>query len=215
VLGGRNAAAVQRLDGAWEVLQFASAELTGANTYRLSRLLRGQLGTEWAMADTLPAGAPFVLLDRAAVPFARGLEALERPQQLRLIVAGRDTSDPATLSMEVTPHATALMPLSPVHLKARRGESGVTFGWIRRTRSGGDSWAAEVPLGEERESYELDIMSGASVVRTLTSDVPSVLYPAAEELADFGAAQPNLSIAVYQMSTTIGRGVPARAILSA
>jgi hypothetical protein len=214
VLGGRNAAAVQRPDGAWEVLQFASAELTAANTYRLSRLLRGQLGTEWAMADLLAAGAPFVLLDRAVVPFARGLDALERPQQLRLIVAGRDTSDPATLSLEVTPHATALMPLSPVHLKARRDAGGVTFSWIRRTRRGGDSWAAEVPLGEDREAYELDILSGDAVVRTLTAAGPSVLYAAADEIADFSAPQASFSIAVYQMSTTIGRGTPARAILT-
>jgi hypothetical protein len=214
VLGGRNAAAVQRPDGAWEVLQFANAELTAPTTYRLSRLLRGQLGTEWVIADVLPAGAPFVLLDGAVVPFARGLEALDRPQQLRLIVSGRDTSDPATLSMGATPHATALMPLSPVYLKARRGDAGVTLSWIRRTRRGGDSWAAEVPLGEDREFYEIDIVSGDAVVRTLTSDGPGVLYAAADEIADFGSAQSSLAIAVYQMSTTIGRGVPARAILS-
>jgi hypothetical protein len=166
------------------------------------------------MADLLAAGAPFVLLDRAVVPFARGLDALERPQQLRLIVAGRDTSDPATLSLEVTPHATALMPLSPVHLKARRDAGGVTFSWIRRTRRGGDSWAAEVPLGEDREAYELDILSGDAVVRTLTAAGPSVLYAAADEIADFSAPQASFSIAVYQMSTTIGRGTPARAILT-
>jgi hypothetical protein len=214
VLGGRNAAAVQRPDGAWEVLQFASAELVAPGTYRLSRLLRGQLGTEWAMADMLPGGAPFVLLDRAVVPFARGLDALDRPQQLRLIVAGRDTSDPATLSMEVTPQATALMPLSPVHLRAVRSGDGVTFSWIRRTRRGGDSWGAEVPLGEERESYELDIFSGDAVIRTLRSDGPSALYTAADETTDLGAPQASLSIAVYQISTTIGRGMPARAILT-
>ena len=63
--GGANAAAVQRADGAWEVLQFANAELVGERTYELSRLVRGQAGSEWAMADPLPAGAPFVLLDRA------------------------------------------------------------------------------------------------------------------------------------------------------
>jgi hypothetical protein len=214
VLGGRNAAAVQRPDGAWEVLQFANAELVGPNTYRLSRLLRGQLGTEWAMADTLPAGAPFVLLDRAVVPFARGLDALDRPQQLRLIVAGRDTSDPATLSIEVTPDATALMPLSPVHLRASRSSDGVTFNWVRRTRRGGDSWAMEVPIGEDRESYELDIFSGDAVIRTLKSDSPSMLYALADETTDFGGPQASLAIAVHQMSTTIGRGTPARAILT-
>jgi len=179
----------------------------------LSRLLRGQLGSEWAMGDPLPAGAPFVLLDRALLPFAKGADALERPQQLRLIVQGRDTSDPATLSLEVTPAATALTPLSPVHLKARRDGAGVTFSWIRRTRKGGDSWAQEVPLGEEREAYELDILSGATVVRTLSSDTPSALYYAADEIADFGAPQTALSIALCQLSATIGRGIRAEATL--
>jgi hypothetical protein len=166
------------------------------------------------MADVLASGAAFVLLERAVVPSARGLDALERPQQLRLIANGRDTSDPATLAMELTPHATALMPLAPVHLKARRDASGVTLSWTRRTRRGGDSWGAEVPLGEERESYEIDVMAGTSVVRTLTADGPSALYAAADEIADFGATQPSVSIAVYQTSTTIGRGIAARAILT-
>src|SRR3954465_1585026 len=46
VLTGANAAAVQRTDGAWEILQFANAVLTADRTYELSRLLRGELGTE-------------------------------------------------------------------------------------------------------------------------------------------------------------------------
>jgi hypothetical protein len=41
LLGGANVAAVQRADGAWEVLQFANAELVGDRTYELSRFLRG------------------------------------------------------------------------------------------------------------------------------------------------------------------------------
>jgi hypothetical protein len=214
VLSGRNAAAVQHPDGVWEVLQFANAELAGTRTYELSRLLRGQLGTEWAMTDVLPAGAPFVLLDRAVLPMARGVDALGRTQKLRLIVSGRDISDPATLSMEMTPQPTALRPLSPVHLKARRGVDGITLSWIRRTRVGGDSWGLDVPLGEEREAYEVDILSGTTVVRTLSSAVPSVVYSAADELADFGAPQASLAVAVYQISTTIGRGTPAQAILT-
>ena len=50
LFAGANAAAVQRADGAWEVMQFANAELVGESTYLLSRLLRGQAGSEWAMA---------------------------------------------------------------------------------------------------------------------------------------------------------------------
>jgi hypothetical protein len=214
VLAGGNAAAVQRADGGWEVLQFAQAELTGERTYALSRLLRGQLGSEWAMGAPLPAGSPFVLLDDAPVVVARGADALGRPLQLRLIVAGRDYSDPATLALDVTPQPAALTPLSPVHLKARRSAAGITLSWTRRTRRDGDGWNVDVPLGEEAEAYEAEIFDGATVKRTLSATAPSVLYAAADELADFGGPQASLSVAIYQLSTTIGRGTPARAILT-
>jgi hypothetical protein len=213
LLAGANAAAVRRADGAWEAIQFAQAELVGARTYRVSRLLRGQAGSEWAMGAPLLAGAPFVLLDEHVVPIARGLGALERPMQLRIVAANRDHGDETALALDVTPQATALMPLAPVHVKARRGPDGVTFSWIRRTRVDGDGWAGEVPLGEESERYALDVLSGTAVVRTFDATTPSVLYAAADELADFGAAQTSLHVRVAQLSATVGRGFVTDAIL--
>jgi hypothetical protein len=212
LFSGANAAAVQRADGAWEPIQFANAELVGERTYLLSRLLRGQAGSEWAIAPVLVAGAPFVLLDPNLVTIARGLDALERTLQLRVVAAGRDSGDPTALALEATPHATALKPLTPVHVKAARDGSGVTFTWIRRTRVDGDTWVGEVPLGEDSEQYVVDILSGADVVRTLEATAPSALYAAADELADFGAAQTSLSIRVTQLSTTIGRGFAAQVV---
>jgi hypothetical protein len=41
-----------------------------------------------------------------------------------------------------------------------------------------------------------------------------MLYALADETTDFGGPQASLAIAVHQMSTTIGRGTPARAILT-
>jgi hypothetical protein len=215
LFGGANAAAVQRPDGAWEVLQFADAELVGERTYRLSRLIRGQAGSEWAVADPLPAGAPFVLLNEHVVPIARGLDALGRAMQLRVIAADRDYGDAAAVALTATPASTALRPLSPVHPRAVRTGDGVRFSWIRRTRRDGDSWEAiEVPLGEEREAYELDVLSGSTVLGTLSAEEPSVLYPAADELADFGAAQATLSVRIVQLSATVGRGIVAAATLT-
>jgi hypothetical protein len=214
VLGGANAAAVQRADGAWEVLQFAEATLTDTRTYRLARLLRGQAGSEWAIADPLPAGAPFVLLDPALVTIAAGLDALGRPLQLRVVAASRDFADPSTVALVATPDATALLPLSPVHVRAVRDSAGIHIGWIRRTRIGGDSWdPADVPLGEDTEAYEVDVLSESSVVRTLIASTPAALYPAAAELADFGSPQTSLSVRVYQLSAAAGRGHPAAALL--
>ncbi len=213
VLGGANAAAVQRADGAWEVIQFANAELVGERTYALSRLLRGQAGSEWAIAPTLPAHSPFVLLDQNLVTIASGLDALERTLQLRVVAANRDYGDATALALDATPQATALRPLSPVHLKAARGDDGVTLSWIRRTRIDGDSWVGEVPLGEDSEQYRVDILFGSDVVRMLNASEPTALYAAADELADFGAPQTSLAIRVTQLSATVGAGYPATAIL--
>jgi hypothetical protein len=209
LFSGGNAAAVQRADGAWEVLQFAKAELVGDRTYLLSRFLRGQAGSEWAMGAPLTAGAPFVLLDANLVTIASGLGALERTLQLRVVAANRDHGDPTALALAVTPQATALMPLAPVHVRAKRDGGGVTFSWTRRTRIDGDSWVGEVPLGEASEQYALDILSGGSVVRTLSATAPSVLYAAADEIADFGAPQGALHVRVAQVSATVGRGFAA------
>jgi hypothetical protein len=214
VLGGANAAAVQRPDSAWEVLQFANATLVDERTYELSRFLRGQAGSEWAIAAPLPAGAPFVLLDEHVVPVATGLDLMERPMQVRIVAAGRDHGDPAAVALTATPRATALKPLAPVHLRARRSGAGITFTFVRRTRRDGDGWGVEVPLGEEREAYELDVLAGSTVKRTLASEAPLILYTAGDEIADFGTAQTSLSVRLAQMSATVGRGIVTTATLN-
>ena len=85
VLNGANAAAVQRPDGAWEVLQFANAELVGERTYELSRLLRGQMGSEWAMDEPLAGGRAV----RAARPACRADRARARIARPRHAAAHR------------------------------------------------------------------------------------------------------------------------------
>ena len=72
----------------------------------------------------------------------------------------------------------------------------------------------EVPLGEDAEAYTLDILSGASVVRSIPCAAPSALYASADELADFGAPQTILHGRVVQMSSTVGRGHPAEFTLT-
>jgi hypothetical protein len=214
VLNGRNAA-VRNADGEWEVLQFAQAELVDTETYELSRLLRGQAGSEGALAAPLAASAPFVLLDPQVLPLVRGLDDLGRPMTLRVVAGDRDHGDPSAVDLAVTPQVTALKPLAPAHLRGVRTGAGVEISWVRRTRIDGDGWeAGEVPLGEESEGYQIDILSGATVLRTLTAAAPSVLYPSASEITDFGAPQTSLNISVAQRSAAAGRGFAASITLS-
>jgi hypothetical protein len=76
------------------------------------------------------------------------------------------------------------------------------------------SWDVTVPLGEDAEAYEVDILAGTAVVRTLHASAPSALYAAADEIADFGTAQTSLAVRVYQISATVGRGFPSSATLT-
>ena len=214
VLDGGNAAALRNADGAWEIVQFANAVLVDSHTYALSRLLRGQGGSEHAIAASLPAGAPFVMLGPHLVPLARGFDALARPVQVRIAPAGRGHDDASAVALTVTPDDTALRPLSPAHVNAVRKADGIHVAWIRRTRIDGDGWGIEVPLGEDREAYALDIFAGGAVVRSLVCAAPQALYAIADEIADFGAPQSVLHLRIAQLSGTVGAGFSTEATLS-
>ncbi|MGE3916472.1 MAG: glycoside hydrolase TIM-barrel-like domain-containing protein, partial [Hyphomicrobiaceae bacterium] len=215
LLAGANAAAVRSSSGEWEVLQFATATLVGPGIYELSTLLRGQAGSEAAMATTIPAGATFVLLDSAVTEVPLTRDEIGLPFNWRY---GPATLDIGHLSFQSTSHAfrgVGLRPLSPVHIRGRRTAAGdLVVTWTRRTRIGGDSWASvEVPLGEEVEAYEVDILSGTSIVRTLVSGTTTVSYSAAEQSADFGAPQASVMVSIAQTSPAFGRGTSRAAVI--
>ena len=86
---------------------------------------------------------------------------------------------------------------------------------MRRGRIDSDSWlAVEIPLDEPTEGYRLEILSAGAVVRSVETGAPSYAYPAADELADFGAPQAALSIRVRQLGRAVPLGLPAEATLS-
>jgi hypothetical protein len=204
---GANLAAVQTLSGSWEVMQFGRAELVAENTYRLGHLLRGQSGTEAEAGMLKPEGSRFVLLDDGVLPLISGIDALERAVEIRAAPAGRDFADDTAVAAIATPGPAALRPFAPVHLKAEREEGGLVFRWTRRTRQGGDAWeATEVPLGEEREHYLVEIMSGDQVVRSVQTSQPQLFYEEAERVADFGASMSAITVRVFQISAVVGAG---------
>ena len=212
---GVNLAAVRNADGEWEVLQFLNAVLVDVGTYELTGLLRGQGGTEGAMRAPVAANALFVVLDAAVMQLPLGLNDLNLPLNWRYGPSNRGIGD---ASYVVTQHAfkgLGRRPLSPARVKGARAVGGdLTVTWERRTRVGGDSWdASEVPLGEDIEAYEIEIMSGAVVKRTILAAGPVAVYTAAQQVIDFGSVQIAVSVRVYQMSTLYGRGAARVAVV--
>jgi hypothetical protein len=214
LLGGANAAAIRNDDGEWEVLQFLSAVLTAPATYTLTGFLRGQAGTEHAMRSPLPADARFVLLDGALTRLDLAEDELGLAVDWRCGPARRDLGSPTYAQLAHAFRGEGLKPLSPVHVRTTRSGGDLRLTWIRRTRTGGDSWdTVEVPLGETEERYEIDILDGATVKRTLTAAAPTATYTAAQQTSDFGTPQPSVSLRLYQLSATRGRGTPRAAVV--
>jgi len=213
VLGGANVLAIENAGGQWEVLQFANATLTSPGRWTLSHLLRGKLGTETAMANPVAAGARVVVLDAAL----RQLDLMQNESVLPFHYLwgpqGKPISDPAYQGTSLQFAAIGLRPLSPVHVASQWQSGGDTLiSWIRRSRIGGDSWD-NVPLGEESEAYEIDVLNGSAVARTLSATSPRALYTAAQQTADFGTPPSSFDVVVYQISASYGRGIGARKTL--
>ncbi|HEX8232812.1 MAG TPA: glycoside hydrolase/phage tail family protein [Caulobacteraceae bacterium] len=212
VLAGANAAAVLTPSGEWEVVQFLNAQLVAADTYELSGLLRGQMGTDAAMAEETPAGAAFVLLTRELARAEVGLAERGLPLLWRTAPAGAPPGGLASTEAAFTWSGLHYRAFAPSHLRAeRRADGDVQITWARRARIGGDSWEAEPPLSEEREAYLVEVLDGDEVVRTAETATPAFTYSAAAQTANFGGPAPEpLSLSVRQWSAVYGWGTPTK-----
>lgn len=216
LFSGRNGFAIQGPDGEWEILQAGKVDLLGTRTYRLSRLLRGQLGSEHVMAADYPVGAPLVAITGAVSQVSMGINDLGLEYQWRYGPQSEPIGSELFSTEAFTYNGVALRPYAPAHTRAipqSNGDFAVT--WIRRTRTGGDSWnIAEIPVGEDVEKYAIDVLdSSGVVVRSEETAIPAFTYTAAMRNDDLGAAA-TFSFRVCQVSPVYGRGTYSRTDVS-
>ena len=211
MLNGANIAAYG-VNGRWEIMRFQNATLNGDGTYTLDTFWRGDKGTEWA-TGLHAANDYFVLMSDPDVAFVgMPTDIIGQPRDYRAITAGADIDSAA--SQAFTYSAVNLETLSGVHPRGSRSAGDLTIAWRRRTRVGG-AWRdfVDASLGEASESYEVDIMQGATVKRTITATTPSVLYTSAMQVTDFGSPQASVTVNIYQLSAVVGRGYKLEATL--
>ncbi|MFN3615558.1 MAG: hypothetical protein ACK4WC_13505, partial [Rubrimonas sp.] len=223
LFSGANALAVESGAGVWEIVQAGAAELIGPGRYRLTRLLRGQRGTEHAMGNPAPAGARIVVLDTALASLPIAEADLAIPWNWRIGPASRPVSDETYGAQAYTPGGVGLRPFSVTHVdqpwRKPRTPGDLTIRWTRRSRAlAADSWGGlEVPLAEELEAYDVEILDGATVKRVLSTATTSAVYTAADQTADWGAPlAPGdaLTVRIFQLSALVGRGAPKSVTLS-
>lgn len=192
-----------------EFILFSRVTPTGTpGQYTLSNLVRGRLGTDYAIA-THGVGERIVIFENDSFGrFDNGPADWNVASYYRAASINGDAS--AATPVAFTNTGEGKRPLNPVLLNGKRNatNSDILIQWVRRSRferpqlGGGDT-----PLGEDVESYEVDVLSGATVVRTLSvAGTPQVNYTAAQQTADGLVAGALKDVVVYQLSGTRGRG---------
>lgn len=198
-----------------ELVQGASCLQVDTDLWSVSTFLRGRLGTE-AFVTGHGIGDRFIAINSewvASIPYPASEIA-----SLRYYRAINGSASPISPVRRVTQVTRRLMPRAPYFVRGARGMGGdLTVVWTRRSRvPGRQLW--DSPLFEASESYEVDVLDGGGgVKRTITATASAggsvvtplsqtVLYTAADQTADFGSLQANVSLKIYQLNGTLGRG---------
>jgi hypothetical protein len=206
MLSGVNYAAYG-VGGRWEIVRFQSASLQGDGSYLVSGFVRGEKGTEWA-TGLHTANDYFVLLDDPDNAFiGTPVGSIAVTAAYRGVTSGASVDD--ATDVPFTYQGVNLECLSPVHAKGSRdGSSNFAGTFTRRSRLGSSWWmtGVEAPLGETTQTYEIDVTSGSTIVRTISVSTPTFAYSAADQTTDFGSTQSSITFRIYQISETVGRG---------
>jgi hypothetical protein len=184
-----------------ELIQFQNAQLMNENQYLLSNFIRGKSGTE-GFISTHKKGDKFVLLDNSILKGVTNLNLIGRDINYKPVTIGSTLA--ATESVILKYAGRNLKPFAPVHLKVTEEENdNINISWIRRARyNNGWNDFTEIPIGEESEKYQIDIIHENSVIETLETTTPVANYQNTQKLK-------NLTFIIYQMSAIVGRGYGA------
>jgi hypothetical protein len=199
IINGANAALVGN-----EVIQFKTAVQVGTNSYLIGGLLRGRRGTS---TQGHVAGERFVLLsEQTLLRINMDISEVGTERLYKAITIGKTFESASTIKF--TNAANSLECYSPVKLFGGRDSAGnLKISWFRRTRING-AWRdfVDVSIGEDSESYSVEIYDNGTLMRTINSTSTNVTYSAADQITDFGSPQSSVSVIVYQNSSINGPG---------
>ncbi|MDQ3078401.1 MAG: hypothetical protein M3R03_00165, partial [Pseudomonadota bacterium] len=159
-----------------EVIQFGRAIALGGSAYRLSELVRGRLGSEYAIPGH-SSGEAIVLLDPARLVWI-GLDRAMMGAEVtaRAYGVADDEADPPLHSLVAA--GESLRPLSPCHLEVSSDGASYTVRWMARRRallgwpaSGGDE------IGSA--NFEVRVKRGSGVLMRAATIAPLAI-PATE-----------------------------------
>jgi hypothetical protein len=194
-----------------EIIQFASAKLVSEGKYELSCLLRGRYGTEYAI-HSHKDNERFVLLNSSLAEIDVPFHLIGLNRSYKAVSFNQALEEADALNFKYK--GNCLKPFAPVHIKVRNDNNNLIISWIKRTRLYGE-WKdnIDVPLCEDKEEYEIDILYKDNIIRTINvSNNTEAIYNINQQQQDLGKIAEKLVFRVYQISSKVGRGAGGVAV---
>ncbi len=201
VLAGQNLAAI-----GGELLAYRNADATGPGRFRLSGLLRGRFGTEFATAGHM-SGEGFTLLDPARLLRA-DLGGVSLGASVKVKAVGPMETASAVSAQSIVLAGANLRPFAPAHLAITRDADGtIRMSWIRRSRIGlGWPDGTDVPLGEASEQYLVTLTPAIGLARSYYASQETLAITPSQQIAQTGALVGAAQASVAQVSAIVGVG---------
>jgi hypothetical protein len=207
----------------WEIIRFQNATSLGGSKWQIDTFVRGVSGTEHltsshAVGDYfiyLPDGIGnnLVNIQKIAKTDINDLFDYTAKGLNDLIPEDEDDIELFSATLYSNRHKAYAVD----HISATKDgiTSDVTITWVRRCRYSGE-WLdyIDVPETEPTELYQIDVISGTSVKRTLISTTTSVTYTSDQQVTDFGSNISILNCKIYKMNGDFGRGYEKEATIT-
>lgn len=204
VLGGANLAMI-----GGELIAFRNADATGTGKFRLSGLLRGRFGTEFATA-LHGGGEVFALISPASLIQWSSAQASTGAAVLAKAVGSMEIAANVT-AVGATLTGANLQPFAPVRVRVTREQDGtLQIARTRRSRIGfGCTDGSDAPLGEATERYIVTLTSSLGNAQSFAAGAETLAILPAQQAAVAGGLVTGGQISVAQVSAIVGPGPAA------
>jgi hypothetical protein len=185
-----------------ECIAFGVATLISPGTYRLSHLMRGRQGTEWAVGAH-QANELFVLMDGTPLELQFNYEDKGKKFLFKTVTYGSDLTKVDAQEIQIV--GENLIPWTVGNLHADKVNDEWFVFWNERPRFNNTlSQYSTVTHDFDYGGFAVTIYKGATAVRQLIVYEPKFIYTMAMQLSDFGAVQTSLKVGLNQISNRFG-----------
>jgi hypothetical protein len=211
ILNGYNSAIIGD-----EIVQYLNVELVADKKYILSGLLRGRMGTEDKIAGH-SQGERFIVIDYNTISIVKTpISSLYSSRKYKYGPSTKPYTDGSYVDTDFTYNARNLKPWSVCNVRwSADSNNNWNITWNRRDRTGG-AWLdnSDIVMSESSQAFEVDIYKNGNVIRTISTNDEGVCYTSAMQNSDFGGNPSSFKMVIYQLSQTVGRGIPKEVQLS-